>query len=73
MIFFIMIEELEAVKEGWSDVDLVDIDKDTTPEGIILTIISIIDFAALDEAIKEFDGDLPANELVSYFSIFLYR
>ena len=65
----ILIEELEAVKEGWSDVDLVDIDKDTTPEGIILTIISIIDFAALDEAIKEFD-DLPANESVSYFSIF---
>ena len=32
-----------------------------------------IDFAALDEAIKEFDGDLPANESVSYFSIFLYR
>ena len=44
-------QELEAVKEGWSDVDLADIDKDTTPE----------DFAALDEAIKEFDGDLPSN------------
>ena len=34
MIFFIMIEELEAVKEGWSDVDLVDIDKDAIQEGM---------------------------------------
>ena len=73
MIFFIMIEELEAVKEGWSDVDLVDIDKDAIQEGMYCLSISKIDFAALDEAIKEFDGDLPANESVSCFSIFLYR